>query len=400
MTANGHELGAHNGGAHGVEVPHSAARSPEVYVPSRQPVQFADLAPADMLRHHGDSEAQDGLTNLAVNVRAGTPPWWVQEAILSALPSVTQYPNPDAARAALAHLHQVASTHVLMTNGATEAFTLLARAYRPRDMGPVVMVHPQFSEPERALIAAGHEVRHVLCRPETGFALEPGEIPESAKMVFIGNPTNPTGVLHPAQLILSLLRPGRVVVVDEAFMDTVPGEKQSVIPHQLPGLVVVRSLTKSWSIPGLRVGYTVGDPAVIGAMSGQQPPWAVNSLALAAATACASFHAQKEIEVLAKRVQSEVSLLTSGLRMVSDDFFGVYVPVMSVTPFVLAKVSFGESRRRQMRAKGWAIRGCASFPGLGEDWWRITVRENDTTVRFLADLKSLLAPQQSSTTAL
>lgn len=400
MTANGHELGANHHGARGVEVQRAITRSPEIYAPNRQPVQFADLAPADMLRHHGDAETEEGLTNLAVNVRSGTPPWWVQEAILSALPSVTQYPNPDAARAALAHLHHVPSTHVLMSNGATEAFTLLARAYRPQDMGPVVMVHPQFSEPERALIAAGHDVRHVLCRPETGFALDPEQIPESAKMVFIGNPTNPTGVLHPAQLIVSLLRPGRVVVVDEAFMDTVPEEQQSVIPHQLPGLVVVRSLTKSWSIPGLRVGYAVGDPAIIGAMAGQQPPWAVNSLALAAATACASFHAQKESAALAKRVQSEVSLLTSGLQMVSADFFGIYLPVTSVTPFVLAKVSFGESRRRQMRAKGWAIRGCASFPGLGEDWWRITVRDNDTTVRFLADLKSLLAPQQTSTDAL
>ncbi|NEE06207.1 aminotransferase class I/II-fold pyridoxal phosphate-dependent enzyme, partial [Streptomyces sp. SID7499] len=103
---------------------------------------------------------------------------------------------------------------------AAEAFVLIARALPARR--PVV-VHPQFTEPEAALRAAGHGVGRVLLRAEDGFRLDPQTVPEEADLVVIGNPTNPTSVLHPAALLERLARPGRTLVVDEAFMDVVPG---------------------------------------------------------------------------------------------------------------------------------------------------------------------------------
>ena len=103
---------------------------------------------------------------------------------------------------------------------------------------------------------------------------------------MIGNPTNPTSVLHPAAALRALLRPGRTVVVDEAFMDAVPGEPDSLIADQMTGLIVLRSLTKTWALAGLRAGYAVGDPPLIDALRHQQPPWSVSTPALAAITAC------------------------------------------------------------------------------------------------------------------
>ncbi|CCA54780.1 L-threonine 3-O-phosphate decarboxylase [Streptomyces venezuelae ATCC 10712] len=102
---------------------------------------------------------------------------------------------------------------------------LLARALPVRR--PVV-VHPQFTEPEAALRDAGHEVGRVLLREEDGFRLDPASVPQDADLVVIGNPTNPTSVLHPAATIAALARPGRTLVVDEAFMDAVPGERESL----------------------------------------------------------------------------------------------------------------------------------------------------------------------------
>ena len=89
------------------------------------------------------------------------------------------------------------------------------------------------------------------CR--TPFTLDPALVPDDADLVVVGNPTNPTGVLHPADLLRSLQRPGRLVVVDEAFMDTVPGEAETLAGDR--GVLVIRSLTKHWSIPGVRAGY-------------------------------------------------------------------------------------------------------------------------------------------------
>ncbi|MDG4866331.1 aminotransferase class I/II-fold pyridoxal phosphate-dependent enzyme, partial [Streptomyces sp. T-3] len=152
------------------------------------------------------------------------------------------------------------------------------RARRP------VVVHPQFTEPEAALRDAGHEVGRVLLRAEDGFRLDPGAVPEDADLVIVGNPTNPTSVLHPAALITELARPGRVLVVDEAFMDAVPGEREALAGRvDVPGLVVLRSLTKTWGLAGLRIGYVLAAPEIIAALERAQPLWPVSTPALAAA---------------------------------------------------------------------------------------------------------------------
>src|SRR6185436_10903566 len=100
-----------------------------------------------------------------------------------------------------------------------------------------VVIHPQFMEPDRVLGAE----RVVLEEP---WGLDPQLVPESADLVVVGNPTNPTGVLHPRETIAALAGDGRVVLVDEAFMDFVPGEAESLAGERLAGVVVLRSPTK------------------------------------------------------------------------------------------------------------------------------------------------------------
>ncbi|HLR85249.1 MAG TPA: aminotransferase class I/II-fold pyridoxal phosphate-dependent enzyme, partial [Nocardioidaceae bacterium] len=186
------------------------------------------------LRHHGDAETGDRLLDFAVNVYAGARPSWLERAMQDSLGRATAYPDPSDATAALARLHGRADSEVLPTAGAAEAFTLIARLARWRR--PVV-VHPQFTEPHAALEQAGHVVTTVSCDPDDGFALDPVAVGDEADLVVLGNPTNPTGVLHPAALITKLCRPGRLVVVDEAFMDAVPGQVDSLVRERLDGVV-------------------------------------------------------------------------------------------------------------------------------------------------------------------
>ena len=185
-------------------------------------------------------------------------------------------------------------------------------ALAPRD---AVVVHPQFTEPEAALRAAGHEVRRVLLRPEDGFALTAGALEQigDADLVVIGNPTNPTGVLHPADAIRSLVRPGRVVLVDEAFIDAVPGERESLLTGDLDGLLVVRSLTKTWAVAGIRAGYLAGDPDLVAALAAHQPHWSVGSLALRVMIETATPHALAEAERAAEELASWRTHLVAGL---------------------------------------------------------------------------------------
>ncbi|MFI1012132.1 Rv2231c family pyridoxal phosphate-dependent protein CobC [Streptomyces sp. NPDC020965] len=339
------------------------------------------------LGHHGDAEMRDTaatLTDLAVNVRTGTPPEWLRELIAGSLASLGTYPDGRAARAAVAARHGLPVERVLLTAGAAEAFVLLARALA---VSRPLVVHPQFTEPEAALRDAGHAVARLLLREEDGFRLDPAAVPDSADLVMIGNPTNPTSVLHRAADIVSLARPGRLLVVDEAFMDAVPGESESLADRtDVPGLVVLRSLTKTWGLAGLRIGYVLAEPETVAALERAQPLWPVSSPALTAAEACMTPAALAEAADAARRIARERAHLLAGLA----EFDEVRVVAAAEASFVLVRVRHGEQVRERLRRLGFAVRRGDTFPGLGPGWLRIAVRDRATTNRFLQALDQAL----------
>ena len=342
------------------------------------------------LDHHGDAEVAPGLVDLAVNVRPGGPPLWLSNRLHQALDRVGAYPDRSVAIAAVAARHQRPVGQVLLTGGGAEAFVLLARALRP---DCAVIVHPQFTEPEAALLAAGYDVHRLELPPP--FTLDPSWVPEQADLVIVGNPTNPTSVLHPAADLITLARPGRVLVVDEAFMDAVTGQAQSLAgssgapPVQIPGLVVIRSLTKTWGVPGLRVGYAVGDPDVLAEMAGCQPLWPVSTLALEALIACSQPEAQTEAERYALEIAASRAHLVQGLSQLG----GVDVVPDAQASFVLFQVQGTPDVHTRLRLAGWAVRRADTFPGLGPGWLRVAVRDRSTTDMFVQALARILADE-------
>ncbi|MBY8342268.1 Rv2231c family pyridoxal phosphate-dependent protein CobC [Streptomyces spinosirectus] len=341
------------------------------------------------LRHHGDAEVRDdgsALVDLAVNVRTGTPPVWLRERLAGALGSLAAYPDGRAARAAVAARHGLPVERVLLTAGAAEAFVLLARALKVRR--PVV-VHPQFTEPEAALRDAGHSVDRVLLREEDGFRLDAALVPEDADLVVIGNPTNPTSVLHPADSIAELARPGRTLVVDEAFMDAVPGEREALAGRtDVPGLVVLRSLTKTWGLAGLRIGYVLAAPATIACLERAQPLWPVSTPALAAAEACMEPQALAEAAHAAHRIATDRAHLLAGLSEFATDGLRLVEPAEG--PFVLVRLPHAAAVRRHLRDLGFAVRRGDTFPGLDDEWLRLAVRDRTTVNSFLQALDRAL----------
>ncbi len=332
------------------------------------------------LHHHGDRETAEGLIDLAVNVSHAPRPDWLEHALRQSVAGLHRYPDPSGAAAALADRHGRGHDEVLPTAGGAEVFTLLARA---RPWRRPVVVHPQFTEPEAALRAAGHDVTRVLLRPGDGFRLAPDAVAPEADLVVVGNPTNPTSVLHPAADLRALCRPGRVVAVDEAFMDAVPGEPETLCGTRVPGLIVVRSLTKTWAIPGLRAGYAVGDPAVLADLAAQQPPWSVSAPAAAAMSACSTQRARAEADARARRIAADRAVLVDDLTRL-----GLRVVGPAAAPFVLVQCTPGT--REALRGKGFAVRRGDTFPGLGDDWVRIAVRDGDTAAALTRAWAGLL----------
>ena len=331
------------------------------------------------LRHHGDRDARPGMVDLAVNVRVGTPAAWLRERLAEV--DLARYPDQEEAVHAVADRHGRAADEVLLTAGAAEAFVLLARALRP---SLAAVVHPQFTEPEAALRAAGHPVERVLLPPP--FRLDAALVSPAAELVIIGNPTNPTSVLHPAQAIRSLIRPGRLVVVDEAFADCVPGEGESLAGAALDGLLIIRSLTKTWGLAGLRVGYVLAAADVISSLRAAQPLWPVSSPGLAAIVACCRPAAVAEAEAAAVDLAAVRSELIKRLTALP----GVCVAGPADASFVLVRTPRSDVRLR-LHDHGFAVRRGETFPGLDEHWIRVAVRDVETSAAFVKALQEVLA---------
>lgn len=340
------------------------------------------------LTHHGDAEVGPGLIDLAVNVRAGMPPAWLKERLAATIDQLAAYPDPATATEAIARHHHRPTDEVLPTAGGAEAFTLIARALAPRAATPVrhpVVVHPQFTEPDVALTTAGHKVHRVLLSERSGFQLAPDDVPDDADLVVVGNPTNPTSVLHPAARLTALARPGRILVVDEAFMDAVPGETESLAARRdIPGLVVVRSLTKTWGLAGARAGYLTGPSWLVQRFRSVQPPWSVSTLAVEATRTCLEPRALAEAAHLARADEPVRTWLATELTRL-----GGHVVPEPRAPFVLAWFPHGRRLRGALREAGWAVRRGDTFPGLGDNWMRIAVRQHAVMERFIAQLADL-----------
>jgi histidinol-phosphate/aromatic aminotransferase/cobyric acid decarboxylase-like protein/adenosyl cobinamide kinase/adenosyl cobinamide phosphate guanylyltransferase len=338
-----------------------------------------DRDPEHDLRHHGDRELRPGDADHAVNVVAGGPPDWLREALRRALEEdAGGYPDEAEAIAAIAALHGREPDEVVPTNGAAEALWLLPAALRPE---LAACVHPAFTEAEAALRTHGVAVTRVLRDPERDFALDPTKVPSAADLVVAGNPASPSGTLDPATAILALRQPGRVVTVDEAFMDLVPGEPATLARERAGDLIVVRSLTKALAIPGLRVGYALAAPALAERLRAVRPPWSANALALAALAAAAT--RPDAFAALAERTQSERQDLAGRLAA---------LPGVRSWPaaanFCLVEVADGPVAVAALRDRGIAVRHAASFPGLGPGHLRITARgpeENERLARALAE---------------
>lgn len=356
----------------GVTVP-IVADSADVAIP-RAGISVSRMASLDPTlpvpaRYHGDQAVAPGMLDFAVNVRHGQPPDWLVRRLAERLPGLARYPSIEdihVAQDAAAARHGRARDEVLPLAGAAEGFALLPNL-RPT---LAAIVAPAFTEPAVALTAAGVPVRHVVL--ESPFrldgALKSGAVPEDADLVVVGNPTNPTSVLHSREQLLALRRPGRTLVVDEAFADSVPGEAESLAGESLPDVVVLRSLTKSWALAGLRVGYALGAPEVLARLTALRAHWPVGTLQLTAIAACCAADAVADAAAGAVRLAQVRAQMVAGLQSAGADV------VDGRAPFVLFRRRDAVALRNSLQDKGIAVRRCDTFMGLDERYLRAAVR--------------------------
>ncbi|MCP2177042.1 Rv2231c family pyridoxal phosphate-dependent protein CobC [Williamsia maris] len=338
----------------------------------------ADLTALD---RHGDVDATAGMVDFAVNVRGETPAW-LRDELRHRVDDVARYPSRAdelAATTAVAEAHGRPASEILLLAGAAEGFALLPNL-RPRR---VALVQPSFTEPERVLRSAGIDIDQVVVSEPWG--LDTAEIDDAVDMVVLGNPTNPTSVLHPRSAVEALRRPGRIIVVDEAFADVTVGEPESLASSRFDDVIVIRSITKTFALAGLRAGYLLAAAPVVARLAATRPHWALGTLQLAALEMCLGerghAHAYREAQTVTADRDAMVAALTEA---------GIEVCGTPAASFVVVRVADGTSVKEHLAQRGVAVRSCANFVGMTPDHLRLAVRDPATVRRLLDAWKDVI----------
>lgn len=315
------------------------------------------------------------MLDFSSNVNPLGPPAGLIEHLAGLLPEMGVYPLPQARllREALARFLSLQSSRILVGNGASELIHLLVLWRRPRR---VIVPAPTFSEYERAARLAGAAVEYYSLYPgretppeEVAARLRPGDL-----LVFC-NPNNPTGILYPRKHLELLAgaasRLGAEMLVDESFIFLCADEEQSLRHYESPALWVVASLTKLWCLPGLRLGFLLGEEKALSPLGRLGDPWRVNSLAQEAGLYCLEKEAYREASLAL--IKTQRSFLREGLQ--AGEAFTVY-PGAANYLLVRARDSrFRVSSFQDCLAReGFLIRRADNFPRLDERYFRVAVR--------------------------
>lgn len=315
------------------------------------------------------------------------PPAWVLEAARSSLSQVIHYPDPDATGlvAAAAGRHRLLPEQVRFGAGAAELIHLLVQSLNP----PAGLVlAPTFGRYAAALRLSGAPVTELPAWPGPP---DPDALTDWAaqapvgSMMILCNPNNPTGLLLPEPLLTAALEQERCwVVMDEAFLEFVPGAR-SLLPlvGTHPRLIVLRSLTKLYAIPGLRLGWMAGPAPVIARAARLQVPWSVSGPAAAAGlSALAGPDYEQQTHVAVAR------LLETAHRLLG--------PFFQLEPtqcnYLLARLDGITGTELQQRLLPWGVlvRNCSNFTGLGDGYIRLAIRPEPETARLAEALGAVL----------
>jgi adenosylcobyric acid synthase len=356
----------------------------------------------------------DELLDFSASINPLGPPDWLRAVVSAHLAEVARYPDPECTElvAAISARYDVPGDRIVVGNGSAEIIAALPRVL---DAQRALIPVPSYTDYALAAGQAGLVVESLPLDPAQGFVpdldrLESGL--EGGEIVFLGHPNNPTGTLWPPEDLESVIsrHPRSWFVVDEAFIEFVSeagGSTRAASPlgrargtllgANLPNLVVLRSMTKMFAIPGLRLGFAVAPRETASVLRGAMVPWSVNCLAQAVgvvALADREYPSATRSFVACERQRLAAELAT--------------LPELRVYPgtanYLLARLidapvdAPGLSRRLLQRRI--AIRVCDDFGGLDRSYFRVAVRscaDDDHLVAELRDmLKSPLFPRPGS----
>jgi len=328
------------------------------------------------------------VIDFSANINLLGLPSRIKKLLRRNLDTVLHYPDPQAKDLikAIARYWDIGEENILVGNGSIELIYLLAAAFKPKT---ALIAAPDFSEYERAMTIVKSRLRFLKLREENNFRFDITQVIAS-DIFIISNPHNPTGnIINNSRDEIARMPP-KIIVIDEAFMDFVPGEKNSTMISRAvksKKIFVLRTMTKFFALPGLRCGYLIGHKDAIRMLKKYQAPWSVNSLAQIAAGNLLSDRTY--IEKTRHYVGTEREVLF-------NEFSGI--EGLKVFPskvnFILVKIEKKGINSHflsgRLLEKGIMIRDCSNFRNLNNKFIRVAVRKRGENMQLIRALKEIL----------
>ncbi len=307
----------------------------------------------------------------------------VKRYLKKQLDLISEYPDPNSSdlRANLAWFTGVRKKQIVVGNGATEIIYNFCKTFLNKKT-PILIPIPTFSE---------YEVSAKLCECKISFFKTMNlsknlqkfimKIPRNG-CIFICNPNNPTGVLIKKKEMLKIISAAKkkssLVFIDETFIELVPESNESLIKYikNYENLFILRSLTKSFGLAGIRIGYGVSNSQIIDPLQKIKIPWNVSYMAQRAASAAICYH--PFLEKTCKLIKKEKDFISSNLAKSKK-----FTCCDSSTNFILVKTKI-KSRllQKKLQRKKILIRDCSTFRGLNQNYIRIAVKTRKENIKL------------------
>ncbi len=340
--------------------------------------------------YYGDN--QEGVIDFSVNIN----PLGVSEKVIKrinkSLREIVRYPEIDgsSSRGIIARNLGIEKTEIILGNGATELIYLYARTIKA---DKVLILQPTFNEYERAFRISGSRIFNFLLSEEDGFKIDERELickinEIKPDLLVICNPNNPTGIFVDNQKLRDVFdymnKIGSYIFIDESFIDFTDEEDFLSLLDRYP-IFILRSMTKFYAIPGIRLGYGVASKGFIERLNTLKEPWTINSIAL---NIVSTLYEDKEYIANTK----EWLYREKGFMKKELGKFKEIKIFNSKVNYHLCKINNQKANelKEKLLSDGIYIRICEDFNGLGDSYFRIAVRTHEENLKLIESLKRWL----------
>ncbi len=349
--------------------------------------------------HGGDIYRNDVTLDFSVNLNPEPAPEEIMTAALRGLELMHNYPDPlqEELRATIGEMAGASAEDIVCGCGASELMMATVHAVQPKK---ALIASPCYAGYSYALEASDAVIAEYALKEENDFALDEGFadcISEDTDIVFIANPNNPNGRLIDPEVLECIKRKcaenGTVLVIDECFLQLT--ERYAEMPDTSDGAVHLRAFTKTFAIPGIRMGYMVcGDRELTAEVRKHLPEWNISAIAERIGIAAAKvISGTGYLEKSNAAIARERSYLEKGLREL-----GIKVYQSDTNYLLLRQVKelgdqlpgSGNGLYDRLLEKGILVRRCANYCGLDESYIRIAVRRHEDNEQLLATLEEIL----------